>query len=84
MFEADDQNLKLNTELDVPMFDAFDASKYDLSTQDQAAKEQIVKDFKKQVQTMNLPKDKARSILLGEQWFMGRTGFEALSPTLNN
>ena len=26
---------------------------------------------------MNLSKDKARSMLLGEQWFLGRTGFVA-------
>ena len=26
---------------------------------------------------MNLSKDKARSMLLGDQWFLGRTGFVA-------
>ena len=59
------------------MFEAFDVSKYDLSTQDQAKKEQICNDFKNKIQTMNLSKDKARSMLLGEQWFLGRTGFVA-------
>ena len=59
------------------MFEAFDVSKYDLSTQDQAKKEQICNDFKNKIQTMNLSKYKARSMLLGEQWFLGRTGFVA-------
>ena len=49
MFDNVEENLKLNTELDTLMFEAFDYSKYDLSTQDEAAKQQICNDFKKQV-----------------------------------
>ena len=44
-------------------------NKYDLENLNQAEKEHICLDFKKKVQEANYSKDKARTMLLGQQWF---------------
>lgn len=58
-----------------------DFDKFDLDNLDEADKENLCNDFKKKIKDANLTKEKARSILLGQQWFAGRTG---VSATVNN
>lgn len=55
--------------------DSCEEVKMDFDQLDQIEKEHLCNDFKKKIKDANLDMDKARSKLLGHQWFQGRTGF---------
>jgi hypothetical protein len=42
-----------------------------------------IEEVRKRVVEMQWSKEKARSMLLGEQWFIGRTGFNVNTKTVN-
>ena len=56
----------------------------DFDQLDQNEKEHLCNDFKKKIKDANLDMEKARSKLLGHQWFAGRTGVVSATVNSNN